>query len=129
VPPEVQQNGWVQMADGGILEVTEHQLAGGLRLIDLRGEFDLATAASVRSALATADADGCPRVIIDLTGVPVIDSTALSVLVVAHKRLRRTGRELVVVLPDSGMTTKFEIAGLDRFFAISPSRAEALAGD
>jgi|tagenome__1003787_1003787.scaffolds.fasta_scaffold20965479_3 anti-sigma B factor antagonist len=114
--------------DGGPnLEVTEHELDGGLRLIDLRGEFDLATAPQVRAVLAAADADGCRRVIVDLTDVPVIDSTALAVLVVAHKRMTRTGREMAVVLPRSGMTTKFEIAGLDRFFAISHSRAEALA--
>ena len=80
------------------------------------------------------DADGNPvattfmdYLLPTATEVPVIDSTALAVLVVAHKRLRRTGRELVVVLPRSGMTTKFEIAGLDRFFSISHTRAEALA--
>ena len=115
------------MDSGRILEVTEHELDGGQRLIEVRGEFDVSTAPLVRSQLAAADEAGCPRVIIDLTEVPVIDSTALAVLVVAHKRMRRTGREMVVVLPRSGMTTKFEIAGLDRFFAISHTRAEALA--
>ena len=115
------------MDSGRILEVTEHELDEGRRLVVVRGEFDVSTAGLVRSALADADADGCPRVVVDLTEVPVIDSTALAVLVVAHKRLRRTGREMVVVLPLSGMTTKFEIAGLDRFLAISHSRDEALA--
>src|SRR4051794_9736039 len=113
------------MDEGRILQVTQHELPDGLRLIELRGEFDVSTAAEVRSALTSAE--GCPRVVVDLTDVPIIDSTALSVLVVAHKRLRRTGRELVVVLPDSGMTTKFEIAGLDRFFSIATSREEAVA--
>src|SRR5690349_14456853 len=127
VHPKVQQDGTWRMESGGILEVTEHELDGGRRLIDLRGEFDVGTAQLVRRALADADDAGCLRVVVDLTEVPVIDSTALAVLVVAHKRLRRTGREMVVVLPLSGMTTKFEIAGLDRFLAISHSRDEALA--
>ena len=115
------------MAEERFLAVTEHELADGLRLLELHGEFDLGNAGLVRSALAAADEAGCPRVIVDLTEVPMIDSTALSVLVVAHKRLRRTGRELVVVLPQTGMTTKFQIAGLDRFFAITTTREEALA--
>jgi anti-sigma B factor antagonist len=114
------------MDEGRILEVTEHELADGARLIDLHGEFDLSSAGPVRTALAAADADGCPRVVVDLTDVPIVDSTALSVLVVAHKRLQRAGRELVVILPITGMTTKFQMAGLDRFFTISTSLAEAL---
>jgi anti-sigma B factor antagonist len=116
----------VAMDGGPFFEVTEHELGDGLRLIDLHGELDLSTAARVRSALTAADEDGCKRVIVDLTDVPIIDSTGLSVLVVAHKRLSRTGRELVVILPETGMTTKFQIAGLDRFFSITTSRAEAL---
>ena len=114
------------MDERRILAVTEHELPDGLRLIELHGEFDVGSAGLVRSALAGADAAGCPRVIVDLSDVPLIDSTALAVLVVAHKRLRRTGRELVVVLPDQGMTTKFQIAGLDRFFSIASTREEAL---
>ena len=110
------------------LEVSQQELPGGSRLIDVRGEFDLSSAAEVRSVLISADEDGCPRVVIDLTEVEMLDSTALSVLVIAHKRLRRTGRELVVVLPEGGMATKFEIAGLDRFFSITTSRDAALAG-
>jgi anti-sigma B factor antagonist len=116
------------MDDRRYLDMTVQELPEGLRIIDLHGEFDVAGADQVRSALAAADADGCPRVVIDLTDVPMIDSTALAVLVVAHKRLRRTGRELVVVLPDSGLSTKFQIAGLDRFFSITSSRDAALAG-
>jgi anti-sigma B factor antagonist len=116
------------MDDRRILSVDERELPGGLRLLDRQGEFDVYSAALVRSALAEADAAGCPRIIVDLTDVPILDSTALSVLVVAQKRLRRTGRELVVVMPDSGMATKFRIAGLDRFFSISPTREQALGG-
>ena len=116
------------MGDRYLLEINELELDDGLRLIDLHGEFDVGNAGLVRSALSAADADGCPRVIVDLTDVPMIDSTALSVLVVAQKRLRRTGRELVVVLPEGGMTTKFQIAGLDRFLAISPTREAAIGG-
>jgi anti-sigma B factor antagonist len=115
------------MDDRRFLAINESELDGGLRLIDLHGEFDVGNAALVRTALAGADADGCPRVIVDLTDVPMLDSTALAVLVVAHKRLRRTGRDLVVVMPEGGMTTKFQIAGLDRFFSILPTREAAVA--
>jgi anti-anti-sigma factor len=111
----------------GTFEVTEQDLDDGVLLLDLRGEFDVATSVRVRAALARADAAGRERVVVDLTDVPMIDSTALSVLVVAHKRMSRTGRELVVVMPSGGLTTKFEIAGLDRFLTISHSRAEALS--
>jgi anti-sigma B factor antagonist len=115
------------VGDRHLLQVNETELDDGLRLIDLHGEFDVGNAEFVRSVLAGADAAGCPRVIVDLTDVPMLDSTALAVLVVAHKRLRRTGRELVVVMPEGGMTTKFQIAGLDRFFAILPTREAAVA--
>jgi anti-sigma B factor antagonist len=115
------------MDDGRTLDVMEHELGDGVLLLDLHGEFDVATSPRVRAALARADAAGRDRIVVDLTDVPMIDSTALAVLVVTHKRMRRTGRELVVVLPTTGLATKFEIAGLDRFLTISHSREEALA--
>ena len=111
----------------GAFEVTERDLGDGVLLLDVRGEFDVGTSVSVRAALARADAAGRARVVVDLTDVPMIDSTALAVLVVAHKRMRRTGRELIVVMPAGGLTAKFQIAGLDRFLTISDSVAQALA--
>ena len=109
-----------------IAYLSEEELDDGTFVLSVAGELDVASAPEVRSALRAAQARGHPRIVVDLSGVPLVDSTGLSVLVVAHKRLRREGRELLVVIPESGLMTKFHIAGLDRLLSIAPSRAAAL---
>jgi anti-sigma B factor antagonist len=95
------------------------------RIVRLAGELDLYNATKVRDALADAAADGPKRVIVDLSEVEFIDSTALGVLIEARTRLAdRKG----FILAGPGLETRraLEISGLDRHFAVHDSVDEAL---
>ena len=83
------------------------------------GDFDLAHAAQVREAIYAVHADRTGDLRIDLTDVAFIDSVGMSVLVAAHKRLRRDGRGLEVVVP-AHLRRNFEITGLTEFLDIVP---------
>jgi anti-sigma B factor antagonist len=69
---------------------------------------------------------GPTRVIVDLSGVGFMDSTGLSVLVSALKRLRSAGGALSLVVTDYDIERLLEITGLDGIVAIYRSRDEAL---
>jgi len=107
--------------------ITEQGSQAGHHVIAVRGEIDLFTAPELKQALTDAIEGGQHRVVIDLTEVSFLDSTALGVLIGAVKRLRSRGGALAIVNTDTSIAKTFEITGLDQIFTIVPSREEALA--
>jgi anti-sigma B factor antagonist len=102
----------VERRDGGIV-------------VRLAGEIDLYNANDVAAALEEV-ADGDPaRVVIDLTGVEFVDSTALGTLVAARQRLG--GGRLVLAAPGPDVRRALEVSGLDQHFTLSDSVDAALA--
>lgn len=69
----------------GILTIRS-SLDGGARVISLRGELDLANAASVESELAAALEAAEARVVVDMRELEFIDSTGIALLVAALNR-------------------------------------------
>jgi anti-sigma B factor antagonist len=95
------------------------------RIVRLAGELDLYNAPAVREALTEATADGPKRVIVDLTQVEFIDSTALGVLIEARTKLPNWKGFL---LAGPGLETRraLEISGLNRLFTVHETVDEAL---
>lgn len=54
-----------------------------------------------------------------------MDSSGLSVLVAAMKRMREAGGELAIACPNEPILKVFTVTGLDRVFTIRSSVAEA----
>ena len=76
---------------------------GDVRLLEVFGELDLATAPRLCSLLDAARIQRVKRLVVDLTGVDFCDSTGLRALMGASTELRVGGGRLAVaVLPDSG---------------------------
>src|SRR5690242_8613356 len=107
--------------------ITEQGSAAGHFVIAARGEIDLFTAPELKQVVTDAIESGERRVVIDLTDVSFLDSTALGVLIGAVKRLRSRGGALAIVNTEPSITKTFEITGLDQIFTILPGRDEALA--
>src|SRR5689334_10854865 len=98
---------------------------GDAYVVRLAGELDLYNAPQVRQALAGASDDSPARIVVDLSEVEFIDSTALGVLIEARTRLDNR-RAFLLAAP--GLETKraLEISGLDRHFTVHQSVSEAL---
>jgi anti-anti-sigma factor len=99
----------------------------GVSVIELRGEHDLATAAEVRDAIATAVAEGRPAVV-ELTLTDFIDSSILGVLLAGLRSARdaNLGFVFVVQADDAGAVNKtLAGSGLLAFFPVRGSLAEA----
>ncbi len=66
-------------------------------LIAVAGEIDYATAADVRHAVSEAISTIQPtRIVVDIAGVTLIDSTGVGILVVAYRICRQLGIEFSV---------------------------------
>ena len=97
------------------LTVSEH---GGQTVIKAAGELDVNTAPELREHLARVINGGARIISVDLASVTFIDSTALSVLVSALKRLRQADGDLRLSSPSPSVRRVFEITGLTRLFTI-----------
>ena len=102
--------------------------AGGLLVVAPAGELDAFTAPELRSELHRLLEDvSTTRLVVDLTAVTFLDSSALGVLVGALRRLRERGGELHVVQPRPMVRRIFELTALDAIFTLHGARDEALA--
>ena len=89
-----------------------------------RGELDLATVDTLRSALDAAIAetlsaalDGMEkgaRLVLDLRGLSFIDSTGLHLLVALDQRAQRDGFQLTLLAPAAPIDRAIQICGLDQ---------------
>jgi anti-sigma B factor antagonist len=100
--------------------------AGDVAVVEASGELDLLTSSEFRDCLAGAIGEGAERVVVDLTGVTFIDSSALGALVGGTRRSAERGTELMIVCPAGSVARIIEITGLNRAFTIYATREAAL---
>jgi anti-sigma B factor antagonist len=101
------------------------EAAGDACIVKLGGELDLYNAPQMREALAEACADAPARVVVDLSEVEFVDSTALGVLIEARTKLDNP-RAFLLAAPGLQTRRALEISGLDRHFTVHDSVSEAL---
>lgn len=109
--------------DGLACRMRTIPLGTGVQVISAEGELDLHSTSQLEEALGSTE---CPHVILDLTEVPFIDSTALGAIVASTKSMRGKGRELIVATGNPTVSRVFSITGLDRSLSVRPSLAEAI---
>jgi anti-sigma B factor antagonist len=96
------------------LSIEGHAM-GDRTVLSVRGELDLYTAPALRDRVLAAADEGQRRLVIDLSGVPFMDSSGLGVIVACLKRLRETGGDLALVTaPGSPPSKLLSLTGLDR---------------
>lgn len=96
-------------------------------MLEVGGEVDLSTAASLRARIDEIVASGTRRLVVDLTAVGFMDSSGLSALVAGMKAMRAAAGEMTLACGTDSILKVFSVTGLDRVFAIRRSVAEAIA--
>jgi anti-sigma B factor antagonist len=115
---------------GGTEGIREDPVAGidrnnGATVVRLAGELDLYNAHTVREALIACTEEAPDRLVVDLSGVSFIDSTALGVLIEARSRMANR-RGFVLASPGLETRRALEVSGLDKHFAVHETLEEAL---
>ncbi len=115
-------SGPAQDGTAGIREdpVAEIVRSDGSIVVSLAGELDLYNAQTVREALLACCAESPERLIVDLSNVKFIDSTALGVLIEARTRMQNR-RGFLLAAPALETRRALEISGLDRHFSVHDS--------
>ncbi len=119
-----------QGVDEGLREppVTGVERNGQAVVVRLAGELDLYNAHEVRVALLEECARGPERLVVDLSQVKFIDSTALGVLIEARTKLPNR-RAFLLAAPAVETRRALEISGLDRHFGLHETLEDALGAN
>ena len=96
-------------------------------VIHVSGDLDVYTAPQLKEALDNMGLAG-KTIVLDLSAVHFIDSTALGVLVSTLQQSRAHDGEFCLVMDDPYLLKIFRITGFDSLFSIFPQVADALEG-
>jgi anti-sigma B factor antagonist len=120
--------GFFYISDDGTVGDAEH--GNAVVALVAGGEIDYAASPQLKERIAARIDEGITRVVLDLSTVTFIDSTAIGALVSAAMRLRELGEgTLAIVCPEENRRVLriFEIAGVESLIALHSSREEAVA--
>jgi len=109
------------------LKVDTRSVNNQASMIDLEGEVDVYTAPQLKQQIINMLDSGVYHVIVNLTNVEYLDSTALGVLIGGLKRLRERNGTLDLVCPNPRIRRIFEITGLDKIFDIYTAEQDAIS--
>jgi anti-sigma B factor antagonist len=100
---------------------------GGAQALELSGELDAGSAPVLRERLAEVATRGAGPLVIDLSALEFIDSTGLSVLINAKRRLTRRGRGFALVCPPGHVHRILEVTQLLETLDCHATPEEALS--
>ena len=107
--------------------ISARSLSSSIPLIELEGEVDVYTAPQLKQQMISLLEQGHKEMVVDLTKVEYLDSTALGVMIGGLKRVRERDGNLSLICPSARIRRVFEITGLDKIFDIYNSEEEAKA--
>lgn len=108
------------------LEVTVQE-EDGIAVITPAGDVDVTSAYRLRDAIDRVLASGLCWLVVDLRGVPFMDSTGLGVLIGRLKVVRARRGSIRIVVTSPRMLRVLSITGLDTVFPLHETVVEALA--
>jgi anti-sigma B factor antagonist len=105
---------------------SETEVVGEVGVVAVSGEMDLCTAGRFRRDIEEAAARSSGDLVLDLSRVDMIDSTALGVMLQAQRGLSEDGRSLVLVVTRPHVMRILTITGLQSACRLAASTAEAI---
>lgn len=96
-----------------------------IRIITVTGEIDATTAPRLEAALGSTERGG--RIVLDLSGLELLDSTGLGVLIRAGRRLREAGGWLRLAAPPRLVLRVLDITSLSSELPTHPDVDAATA--
>lgn len=105
-----------------VRQASKHE--GQIIILTLKGAFTSASSGAFNEAVAATDS---PRVIVDMTDVPLVDSMAVGSLVRAFVSCHKSGRKLALVGLNHRVHNALHLTGVAPLFDTYPTMAEAEA--
>ena len=109
-----------------LFSVSGERAGDSLGIVALSGEVDIYTAPQFKECMVGLLDVGVDKLVVDLSDVTFIDSTALGVLIGGVRRVHTAGGGMALVVTNRAVERVLSITGLDRIFTIHATREAAL---
>ncbi|MGH9105472.1 MAG: STAS domain-containing protein [Acidimicrobiales bacterium] len=109
----------------GVLNMEQEHTEDGYTICRPVGELDAFTVSQFRQALAELASQ--PRLVIDMSGVPFVDSAGLGALIGGIRRAREMGGDVVVVCNRPSLVRTLRTTGFDRIVTMTSTLEDAKA--
>ena len=96
-------------------------------VLDLTGRFDATAKQDVQQAIDEAIDTGTLHLILNLAGVPIVDSAALGLLAVNHNKFKEKGGKLSLVNPQPEVRLILDMVAMPKLIPSFNSLEEAIA--
>lgn len=106
----------------------ETSTEGDVKVIRPVGDLDVYTVGSLRDSIGHMIDEGSTRLVVDLDGVPFMDSSGLGALMGGVRRLREAGGDLAIACTREQHLKLFSITGFGEGVSIAPTVEEAAQG-
>ncbi len=103
-------------------------LDSGVVVIKPEGRLNMVAAPTLRKELHALVEGGSKRVVVDLSGTELIDSSGLGALISGLKVARQAGGDLRIAAPTRQVVTVLELTNLNRVLSVHPSAESAFDG-
>ncbi|MFN2389927.1 MAG: STAS domain-containing protein [Actinomycetota bacterium] len=111
-----------QKVDIEVIEADDH------KILRPTGDLDVYTVGSLRDAIGTMLEQNVTKLVVDLDGVPFMDSSGLGALMGGVRRLREAGGDLAIACTREQHLKLFSITGFGEGVSIAPTVEEAAGG-
>ncbi len=103
-------------------------IENNIKVLEISGSFDIYSASPVREWLERTVKESPANIVVDLSAVHFIDSTALAILVQGMKQARERSGDIRLCGLQQPVRMVLELTRLDKVFEIFPNKNEALSG-
>jgi len=109
-----------------ILTIEKKQLPPDISVLEMSGRIVLGnTSRDVELKLGEVLADQARKIIFDLSGVTILDSTGIGILVVCQGKINKVGGKLHVAGATGFVADTLRLTSVDRILSLYPTVAEA----
>lgn len=108
-----------------MLNIHQEETADGFVICRPVGELDAFTVSQFRQALA--ELASSQRLVIDMSGIPFVDSAGLGALIGGIRRTRELGGDVAVACDRPTLVRLLRTTGFDRIVSVTETVEEAMA--
>jgi anti-sigma B factor antagonist len=110
------------------MKINVEEMKRGTYVVTLEGDVDMSTSPGVRKAMAPIFKKGNAQIIVDLSGVPYMDSSGIATLIEGLQLSQKYGIRLILAGMTAPVEAAFELAHLKDVFEMAPHVASAMEG-
>ena len=109
------------------MEVSNDSTSEGVEVIIVEGDIDMHVSPKFRDSLFNVFRKKIGVVVVDLSGVPFMDSSAIATLVEGLRWSKKEDKRFILAGLQENVSRTLKLAKLNDFFEISPTQADALS--